>query len=298
MRSTNNFYTGDEYQFRLGVFMTNARFVSQANANKANLYRVGLNHLAALTAAEYKSMLGYRPIDRTVTKGRTAPKGRKADPPDTWDWRTKGAVNAIKDQGQCGSCWAFSTIQASESTYFLYSTTLLSLSESNLVDCDWFSNGCDGGNMITAYEWVILFQGGKFNLESDYPYTPVTGTCKWDSSKGVGLIVDFVMNTPFDEVGLVDLIYTYGPAAIAIDASQTSFQLYTGGIYNDPQCSSFLLDHGVGAIGWGTDGGTAYWLVRNSWGVSWGDQGYIKIIRNRSNACGVATEASIPVQTE
>jgi cathepsin L len=297
MRATNTYYTGDEYQLRLGIFMTNARFVSQSNANKANLYRVGLNSLAALTQAEYQSMLGYRKADRALTKGRTAPK-RKTAAPATLDWRDSGAVNAIKDQGQCGSCWAFSTIQTSESTYFLYSGTLLSLSESDLVDCDWFSLGCDGGNMLTAYEWVILFQDGKFNLESDYPYTPSVGSCQFDSAKGVGLIASFIINIPYDEAGLVDIVATYGPAAIAIDASLTSFQLYTSGIYNDDQCSSLSLDHGVGAIGYGTDGGVDYWLVRNSWGLTWGEQGYIKIIRNNGNTCGVATEASVAQQTE
>jgi cathepsin L len=297
MRSSSTYYTGEEYQLRLGTFMANARFVSECNSNKANLYRVGVNHLAALTPAEYKAMLGYRPISRTLTKTRLAPKQR-TDPPASIDWRDKGAVNEIKNQGQCGSCWAFAAIQASESSYFLYANTLLSLSESNLVDCDVGSQGCDGGNMLDAYSWVIVRQDGKFNLESDYPYQASVGPCRFDASKGAGLIADFVVNEGSDEPGLLNLVGNFGPAAVAIDASLASFQLYSGGIYNDPACSSLHLDHGVGAIGYGSEDGVDYWIVRNSWGTTWGEAGYVRMIRNHGNACGIARSASVPLPTK
>jgi cathepsin L len=220
------------------------------------------------------------------------------DVPDSLDYRDQGVVNPIRDQGQCGSCWAFSAIQAVESTYALATKTLYSLSEQNLVDCDFLSLGCDGGNMLTAFLFLITWQSEYVALGADYPYTAATGdSCLYDSSKAVGpLVDDFDEVLPFDEDGLKTSVATYGPHSVAIDAAGVSFQLYTGGVYNDQSCSAISLDHGVGVVGYGNDAsaGLDFWLVRNSWGVSWGEQGYIRIARNAGNECGVATEASVP----
>jgi cathepsin L len=296
MRTTNQLFTGDEYHLRLGVFVANSRFVSEQNRQPGSLFRCSLNHLAALTPAEYRSMLGYRKSDKVALpkKAKRAPLRRGAAP-DSLDYRDQGVVNAVKDQGQCGSCWAFSAIQAIESTYALQTKNLYSLSEQNLVDCDIVSLGCEGGNMITAFAYLILLQGGKVATEVGYPYTAADGSCVYDSSKAVGpLLDDFTEGIPFDESGLKESVASYGPHAVAIDAAGVSFQLYTSGIYNDQSCSALLLDHGVGVIGYGTESGTDYWLVRNSWGVNWGEKGYIRIARNAGNECGVATEPSVP----
>jgi cathepsin L len=285
MRQTNQFFTGDEYHSRLGVWLANKRFVQEHN--KAHDFKVSLNHLAHLTQAEYQSLLGFKGISNGKVQ-----QIKGDDVPDSFDWREKGVVNAIKNQGSCGSCWSFSTIQCIEGIYAKNKGTLYSLSEQNLVDCVTTCNGCNGGLMDNAYKYVIASQGGKFMLESDYPYTAKDGKCAFDASKSYAQIkADY--QVPADETSLKAAVATYGPIAIAIDASHISFQLYTSGIYNPLICSSQNLDHAVGCVGYGTDG-KDYWIVRNSWGTTWGESGYIRMIRNKKNHCGVATMAFYP----
>jgi cathepsin L len=285
MREHKVFYTGEEYQLRFGIWMSKARRVREHRGS----FKIGLNHLSCLTPAEYKSLLGFR---GRIASNKAVKSQVGYDP--TWDWRTKGVVNAIKDQGQCGSCWAFSAIQCAESADAIKTGKLQSYSESDLVDCVDSCYGCDGGNMEAAYDYVMQSQGGKFELESDYPYVPVTGTCKFDKSKGVGSISKYIAITQGDEDDLATKVQTYGPAAVAIDASHDSFQDYSSGIYDEPDCSSTNLDHGVGCLGWGSQSGQKYWIVRNSWGTIWGMQGYMNMIW-KNNQCGIASMADVVI---
>ena len=286
MRSTNNLFTGPEYHFRLGVFLANARYVECHN-RKAS-FRVSLNKFAALTGTEYRSLLGRRP----VRSARTAAPVLRSAAPESKDWREAGVVNAVKDQGQCGSCWAFGTIQACESAYAIKNGKLFSCSEQNLVDCahGWCS-GCGGGLESDALEYIIHAQLGFLNEESEYPYTAVEGPyCKFDYTKGVNQIESYQSGKQDDEEYLRDMVGTIGVADVAIDASQYSFQLYTSGIYDEPACSTYLLNHAVGCVGYGSEGGVDYWIVRNSWGPGWGENGYIRMSRNKENQCGIAAE--------
>jgi cathepsin L len=290
MRSTNNIYSGDEYKFRLGVWMANKRLVSQHNAAQKS-FTVSMNKLAALTPAEYKQLLGHRSIGNKEIPVKTFSKGDAEV-----DWRTKGIVNPIKDQGQCGSCWAFSVIQAMESQWALKKNKLPSLSEQNLVDCVTSCAGCDGGDEYVSYDYVLEHQGGKWETEADYPYKAVTGSCKWDASKGCCKFSSYFRPTSTskaDEKELADGCAASGVVSIAIDASNWSFQMYSGGIYDEPACSTWL-DHAVGLVGYGTENGVDYWIVRNSWGEDWGESGYIRMIRNKNNQCGVASDTIIP----
>jgi len=289
MRSTNQFFTGDEYQSRFGIWMANSRLVQEHNAAK-NSFKLSMNKFAAYTPSEYKALLGFR---MELVKNKAVKSNFVA--PNALDWREKGAVNPIKDQGQCGSCWAFSAIQGAEGAYFVGKGKLLSLSEQNLVDCVTACYGCNGGLMTAAYDYVIEHQNGKFNSETDYPYKAVTGTCKFDASKAVGHISSYVEIQEGSESDLASKCAQYGPVAIAIDASHFSFQLYSGGIYKEAACSSYNLDHGVGCVGYGAEGNTQYWIVRNSWGTSWGEKGYIRMIKDDGNRCGVATMACVPI---
>jgi C1A family cysteine protease len=289
MREQGRVYTSNEYHLRFGIWLGNMRYVQEHNAVKA--FSVSMNSLAALTPAEYQSMLGYK-ID---LKHRTS-----ASSADTFvsndevDWRKKGVVTDIKDQGQCGSCWAFSAVQGVESADAIKTGKLLSYSESNLVDCVAHCRGCNGGSMYIALLWVLDKQGGKMMLESDYPYHPVQGSCRFDASKGVGSLSDIRPVKTDSEEDLAQKCAQYGPVSVAIDASHTSFQLYKGGIYDEPECSSKVLDHGVGCVGYGSENGQGFWFVKNSWGVKWGENGYIRMIR-KNNQCGIASVADVPV---
>jgi cathepsin L len=293
MRTTNQVYTGEEYQLRLGIYLANSRFVREHNA--ANLgYTLELNQFAAWTPAEYKLMLGHRDVYTPVEPERAPLQFVGA--PDSIDYRAKGVVNAIKDQGQCGSCWAFGVCQACESAYGLKRTPpqLWRLSEQELLDCVTTCGGCNGGVEAYALDWIIKNQGGLLMLEDDYKYTGKQGSCRWSSSKGTNKIASYQRGAAGNEDSLKNLVGNVGPADVAIDASKSTFQLYKAGIYNDPSCSSKSLDHAVGVVGYGSEGGVAYWIVRNSWGAAWGEAGYVRMSRNKNNQCGIANQPLVP----
>lgn len=257
MRETGNMFTGEEYHFRLGIWLNNKRLVQSHNA--ANLgFTLALNKLAHLSPAEYKSMLGYRP-----SKVQKKFYSSKATADGAVDWRNKGVVNPIQDQGSCGSCWAFSAIQTQESRYAIVYGQLQKLSEQNLVDCAKTCHGCSGGEMYLGLEYALGKQNGKFMLESDYPYTGVDGTCKYDSSKAVSKITGYEWAETGNENSLAIMISDHGPASIGVDASLYTFHLYSSGIYSDPACSIWSLDHGVGCVGYGSEGSNNYWIIRN-----------------------------------
>jgi cathepsin L len=295
MRSHGVLYSGDEYHFRLGVFLATCRLVRSHNRARKG-FTLTLNHLATHTREEYNVMLGHRSMPNRVPRSGSVPSTKAAaSPPGAWDWRDKGIVNAIKDQQDCGSCWAFSVVQAQESQWALHNQELYSLSEQNLVDCVTTCLGCDGGDEGPAYRYEIDFQSGLWNLESDYPYEGKKDTCRFASHTGVAPIHGYESPTSGgNETALLIALYNDGVASIGVDTSSIWFQLYSGGIFDNPHCSSTSLDHAVGLIGYGTVAGTGFWIVRDSWGTDWGEGGYIRMIRNQNNQCGVATEAIIP----
>jgi cathepsin L len=292
MRTHNLLYTGSEYQLRLGIYLANARWVREFN-QAGRSFTVALNHLAILTPAEYTSLLGSTP--RHQSRPATAKRTRVAEAPDSWDWRTEGIIQVIKDQGQCGSCWAFAAIAAAESAVAIKTGTLYSLSEQNLVDCVTEDEGCGGGLASEGYDYVIASQSGHFNTEAQYPYTATDGICVYDASAGTGTIISYIRVTAGSETELLDDVYNDGPAAVSIDASHNSFQLYSGGVYDEPSCSNSWHDHGVCVVGYGADGLQAYWIVKNSWGAAWGEQGYIRMSRNKNDQCAIALNAVVPV---
>lgn len=289
MRETGKIFTGEEYKLRYGIWLSNKRYIH--SFNNANLdFTLAINHLAHLTPSEYKSLLGLKSSPHYYVSDKI-----EIPSATSCDWRTKNKVNPIQDQGQCGSCWAFSAIQAQESQWAIVYNRLQKLSEQSIVDCVSTCNGCDGGDMDKAYDYIISKQSGQFNLETEYPYLRYQGTCNFGKRSKVQKIIKYIEVQTGNEDDLAAKVENYGPAAIGIDASHYSFQMYLSGIYDEKSCSPTNLDHGVGCVGFGAEGSTKYWIVRNSWGRNWGEKGYIRMIRDKSNQCGVATRAIIPV---
>jgi cathepsin L len=289
MRETNQFFTGDEYHMRLGIYLANQRYVQEHNAQAS--FELSMNRLACMTQAEYNTLLGVRVGE---LKGEVS-ISTNVNAPDHFDYRDKKVVNPIKDQGQCGSCWAFSAVTAHESQWALQKKELKSLSEQMVVDCTKTCFGCGGGWPSDAYAYAISKQDGLWNTEAEYPYKAVQSTCKFNKATAICKIVGHIMPCPSKtEEELLNACYEKGVVSICIDAGHSSFQLYKKGVYDEPKCSPANLDHAVGLIGWGVEGGVPYWIVRNSWGTVWGNEGYIWMIRNKNNQCGVATAPQIP----
>jgi len=261
-------------------------------------FTVRMNKFGDLTNAEFVQVNGFNKT-RTMAQSNEASHflaAANVKVPDSVDWRTQGYVTPIKDQGQCGSCWAFSAVASLEGQHFKASKKLVSLSEQNLVDCSRkFGNmGCDGGLMDQAFQYIKANQG--IDTEESYTYTAQDGKCKFNKATIGATCTGFTDLPSGDEDALMQAIATIGPISVAIDASQDSFQFYSSGIYSDENCSSEELDHGVTAVGYGTQGsGQDFYIVKNSWGTGWGDQGYIMMARNQDNMCGIATMASYPL---
>lgn len=283
MRSTNQFYTGDEYRLRFGIFLTNSRYVKEFNAGHKN-FRLSLNKFAACTPSEYKAYFGLRISRSKLFSVKSALKTNT----ESLDWRDKGVVNEIKDQGECQSNYAFSLIQAIESRDAITTGTLRRFSEQNIVDCSTMTFGCNGGNPAFAFQSVIDDQNGQLCFEKDYIYTGNFGDdCKFAECPHYGSFLSATMVEEEDENDLAAKIEKYGPASVCVDASSASFQLYTSGIYDEPSCSIDNINHAVGCVGFGIEDGTKYWIVRNQWGTSWGEKGYIRMIWE-NDQCGIA----------
>lgn len=209
--------------------------------------------------------------------------------PSSIDWRKKGAVTGVKNQKQCGSCWAFAATGALEAQYFRKTGTLVSLSEQNLVDCtsSYGNDGCNGGYPNNAFKYI---KDHGIDSEKSYPYQNRQNSCKFNPKKSAASSYGYGIIPKGNEQKMIEALATVGPLSIAIDNSHHSFKFYSSGIYNEPHCNPNKLEHAVLAVGYDKD----YYIIKNSWGTRWGENGYIRIARNRNNLCGVASLASYP----
>ena len=289
-------YSDDKTEsLRYTIWKSNSDYVEEHNkAGKS--YTLGMNQFGDLTVEEFAELNGYmmRPLTNSTHDVFMATLGY-VPTDDTVDWREKGAVTEVKNQGQCGSCWSFSTTGSLEGQHFLKSGKLVSLSEQNLMDCSrkYGNKGCQGGLMDNAFKYII--ENGGIDTEKSYPYKAHDESkCRFKTAD-VGATMKKYKNVLHRDVeSLTKAVETIGPISVAMDASHRSFQLYKEGVYDEPKCSSTKLDHGVLAVGYGTYKGQDYFLVKNSWGERWGMEGYFMIERSRKNMCGLATQASYP----
>jgi len=280
-------------QYRKAVWARNLQFIHDHNKQRKS-YTVAMNSFGDMSHAEFSRMY-LRPIDTRDLPDLHRPLYKpRGGTPSTQDWRKQGAVTQIKNQGQCGSCWAFSTTGAIEGSWKLAGNTLISLSEQQLMDCStsYGNMGCNGGLPFWAMQYVIDNKG--LESEQNYPYEANDDNCRFDDSEVAATISSYENITSGDEDALQDAAGNTGPVSVGIDASNPSFQFYSGGVYNEPDCSTTQLDHGVLVVGYGSSSGNPYWIVKNSWGSDWGLKGYIWMTRNDNNQCGIATMAAIP----
>ncbi|KAK6115795.1 hypothetical protein DH2020_008064 [Rehmannia glutinosa] len=300
-------YTSEqEREHRLKVFEKNYEYVNQHNIRANSSYTLSLNAFADLTNHEFKAKyLGLSPSASDLlirlNNGPAAIDGpnfvQESDIPSSLDWRNKGAVTGVKDQGSCGACWSFSATGAVEGINQIKTGSLVSLSEQELIDCDKsYNDGCGGGLMDYAYEFIIKNKG--IDTEEDYPYRGRDGTCNKDKLKRHVVTIDSYGDIPAkNEKKLLQAVATQ-PVSVGICGSDSSFQLYSGGIFTGP-CST-SLDHAVLIVGYDSKDGKDYWIIKNSWGRYWGMNGYMHMLRNTGTAegvCGINMLASYPIKT-
>ena len=284
---------------RFNVFHDNLDFIKNHNDNTNSSFTLGVNQFTDMTNQEFKNKY-VNGLGAVVGSNSCKSFSCSASSaPSSIDWRAKGAVTTVKDQGQCGSCWTFSATGAIEGAWAISKGKLVDFSEEQLVECaglKYGSMGCNGGQMDGAFKYVI--ENGQCSLSS-YPYTSGTGdsgSCKTSCAPVATLSAcyDVMAN---DQISLKGAVAKQ-PVSIAIEADTRYFQSYSSGILDSSSCGT-TLDHGVLIVGYGEENGMKYWNVKNSWSNTWGDNGYVRILRsdstNDKGICGIAMQPSFPV---
>ena len=297
-----------EYTYRLSVFKDQIKRVEEINSNNGNSHEAGLNHFSDINDEEYKEMLGYKPL---ATKKSPKYLVSNEDPtePKSVNWFEEGCVQAVKDQGQCGSCYSFSATGAMESAHCIATGELVSLAEKDCMDCSFRqgNQGCNGGSMEACFTYFQ--KDGKICLESEYPYKAKYEVCK--EKKCTNFVehpVDDYQTVPHKSFEQMMLSLDHGPVSIAIEADQDIFRTYKAGIIVDPKneddddkaCGTDL-DHGVLAVGYSYNGDAKsaenYILVKNSWSAKWGEAGFVRISmlkQKDGGTCGLLLDGSYP----
>ena len=300
MKTYNKSYSTNEYEYRFNVFCKNMEYVDKHNSQSNRTYDMGMNPFTDMTHSEFSSKWLMKPIDGTQhNQGKHTHRYNMrelSNIPTSMDWRSMGYVTDIKDQGHCGSCWAFSAVGVIEGQHAKVNQTLVSLSEENIVDCSSsFGNyGCEGGWPEAGMRYVINNTG--IDTEESYPYTAGTsgfgGNCSYNNNS-VGATLSKTVNiTSGSMADLYHAMATIGPISVALDA-EYDFQMYSSGIFKSTACSNTSLDHALVAVGYGVSkDGQKYIIIKNSWNTNWGMDGYIYFSADIDNMCGVATTAS------
>ncbi|XP_041563544.1 procathepsin L-like isoform X2 [Drosophila elegans] len=301
---TGQAFSEADRTFREGVFAASKNLVDAGNvafAKGTSSFQLALNAFADLTREEFiKKMTGRRrspESDAKIAASRKMVNITDALPvPDSFDWRQKGGVTPVKNQGSCGSCWAFAITGAIEGHTFAAKGKLPNLSEQNLVDCgpqqDFNLNGCNGGFQEAALCWLSETQMG-ISLTESYPYAGRQKSCKFVPSTVGGHFSEFGVLSSGDEDQMKRVVANLGPVACSVSMPE-NLRFYKSGIYDDPTCNDYELLHSILVVGYGSEHGLDYWIVKNSWDDSWGDSGYFRLLRGQ-NLCHIAAECSYPI---
>jgi len=283
----------DDFNFRHAIFQAVNAYITSHN-NTESSYKLGHNQFSDWTHEEYRSLLGLREGLQQENVVVFNADGL----PESVNWVEAGAVTGVKNQGSCGSCWSFSTTGAMEGAHYVATGELLSFSEQQLVDCAtgrYLNMGCNGGNPLWAYRYL---KSHFAELESEYPYTSGNGDdstdCLYDSHSKTAVEVQASASVTSEDRDQMKAALAQQPLAVLVEADKMAFQTYRSGVLTSDACGT-QLDHAVLAVGYGTEDGQDYWLVKNSWDTTWGDNGYIKLgMNDTTGTCGVQMGPSFP----
>ncbi|CAK9136562.1 unnamed protein product [Ilex paraguariensis] len=286
----------DEWELRFGIYQSNVQFIDYVNSQNLS-FKLADNKFADKTNEEFKSIYLGLLTDRSSRMATNLTVDRIRGLPTSVDWRKKGVVTPVKDQGECGSCWAFSAVAAVEGINMIKTGKLVSLSEQELVDCDVSSEdeGCKGGYMDKAFEFIK--RNGGITTESNYPYVGKDGKCDGAKKKDHAVTISGHGIVPREDERSLQTVVASQPVSVAVDAGGYDFQFYSDGVFSG-YCGK-NLNHGVTIVGYGVENGFKYWLVKNSWGTGWGEGGFIKMKRgstDKKGICGIAMESSYPIK--
>lgn len=283
---------------RRAIWQKNMLMIEAHNQEAAlgmHSYELSMNHLGDMTTEEVADRLTGLQVPVNRDKSYTiSPDNSQVWLPKSIDYRKKGMVTSVKNQLSCGSCWAFSSAGALEGQLAKKTGQLVDLSPQNLVDCVTENQGCGGGYMTNAFEYVE--ENGGLDSEEAYPYVGEDQQCRYNVSAMTAQCKGYKEIPEGNEHALAVALFKHGPVSVGIDATLGTFQFYMRGVYYDPNCNKDDINHAVLAVGFGvTARGKKYWIVKNSWSESWGKKGYILMARNRGNLCGIANLASYPI---
>ncbi|XP_064252517.1 procathepsin L-like [Passer domesticus] len=297
-------YPGEAEALRREIWEQNLRHIQQHNREESqgkHSYRLAMNHFGDLTNQEFNELMnGYEPVQREREEpARPFPASAALEAPMKVDWRAKGYVTPVKSQGDCGSCWAFSATGALEGLTFRRTGKLVALSEQNLIDCTQRlgNHGCRGGHMARAFRYVR--DNGGLSSERAYPYTGTDNNgCRYSSRYRAATCSGFRTVPRGSEAALRQAVAAVGPVSVVVDASSHNFQFYGSGIFTCPPGQQ-KLNHAMLLVGYDTaqvrNCSVSYWILKNSWSQGWGEKGYMLLLKDGGNQCGVASDASYPL---